>query len=99
MHAWFSAIVHRIRKPAAAIDWILRTQQWRIYIQKFPARTPPQQDQILSFLHMFSPKSACVGGWRPLQRGLAPPKREILDPPLLSDIKLELCDVISLGMD
>ena len=28
---------------------------------------PPKQDQILSFLHMFSPKSACVGGWRPLQ--------------------------------
>ena len=27
----------------------------------------PQQDQILSFLHMFSLKSACVGGWRPLQ--------------------------------
>ena len=36
-------------------------------------RAPPQQDQILSFLHMFSPKSACVGGWRPLQRGLVPP--------------------------
>ena len=44
---------------------------------------PPQQDQILSFLHMFSPKSACVGGWHPLQQGLAPPQWEILDPPLL----------------
>ena len=55
---------------------------WRIYIQKFPAPLP-QQDQILLFLHMFSPKSACVRGapsnegWRP-----PPPKREILDPPL-----------------
>ena len=59
------------------------TCQWRIYIQKFPAcAPPPQQDQILSFLHMFSPKSACVRGWCPLQRGLAPPQREILDPPL-----------------
>ena len=29
-------------------------QQWRIYIQRFPARAPLQQDQILSFLHMFS---------------------------------------------
>ena len=28
---------------------------------------PPQQDQILLFLHMFSPKSACVGCWLPLQ--------------------------------
>ena len=50
---------------------------------------PPQQDQILSFLHMFSLKSTCVGGWRPLQLGLAPPppppppQREILDPPLV----------------
>ena len=40
---------------------------------KVSGMRPPQQDQILSFLHMFSPKSACVGGWRPLQRGLAPP--------------------------
>ena len=43
---------------------------------------PPQQDQILLFLHMFSPKSACVGGWHPLQQGLAPPQWEILDLPL-----------------
>ena len=55
--------------------------QWRIYIQKFLVR-PPQQDQILSFLHVFSPKSTCVGGWCPLQRRFAPPQREILDPPL-----------------
>ena len=40
---------------------------------KVSGTRPPQQDQILSFLHMFSPKSACVGGWRPHQRGLAPP--------------------------
>ena len=45
-------------------------------------RPPPPQDQILSFLHMFSPKSTCVGGWCPLQR-------EILDPPL-PDIKLKM---------
>ena len=43
---------------------------------------PPQQDQILLFLHMFSPKSTCVGGWHPFQQGLAPPQWEILDPPL-----------------
>ena len=47
----------------------------------------PQQDQNLSFLHVFLPKSAHVGGWRPLQRGLAPHKREILDPPLISTAK------------
>ena len=47
--------------------------QWRIYIQKFLAHSPPQQDQILSFLHMFSPKSTCVGGWCTLQWGLTPP--------------------------
>ena len=41
--------------------------QWRIYIHKFPVCAPPQQDQILSFLPMFSPKSACVRGWCPLQ--------------------------------
>ena len=34
---------------------------------------PPQQDQILSFLHVFLLKSSRVGGWRPLQWGLAPP--------------------------
>ena len=34
---------------------------------KVPGVRPPQQDQILSFLHMFSPKSTCVRGWRPLQ--------------------------------
>ena len=33
---------------------------------------PPQQDQFLSFLHMFSPKSVCIGGWHPPNR-LAPP--------------------------
>ena len=65
---------------------ILLPFQWRIYIQKFPAR-PSQQDQILSFLHMFSPKSACVGGWHPLQQGLVPPQWEILDPPLHLEIR------------
>ena len=56
--------------------------QWWIYIQKFLAcAPPPQQDQILSFLHMFSPKITCVGGWRPLQRGLAPPPPPPPPPP------------------
>ena len=61
------------------------------------APPPPQQDQILSFLHMFSPISACFRGWRPLQRGLAPPQREILKPPLMSIqykfIKLRKCNM------
>ena len=43
-----------------------KKMQWQIYIQKFLACTP-QQDQIISFLHMFLPKSAHVGGWHPLQ--------------------------------
>ena len=37
----------------------------------------PQQDPILSFSHVFLPKSAPVGGQRP-------PQREILDPKGLS---------------
>ena len=48
-----------------------------------PRRAPPQQDPILSFLHMFSPKSVRVGGRRPPQRVGASPQREILDPPLM----------------
>ena len=64
-------------------DSITRSSGGSTY-KSFRRASPPQQDQILSFLHMFSPKSACVGGWRPLQRGLAPPQREILDPPLRS---------------
>ena len=40
-----------------------------------PAHAPPQQDPILSFSHMFLPKSTHVGG-------RCPPPREILDPPL-----------------
>ena len=35
-----------------------KDKQWRIYIQKFPAR-PPQQDQILSLLHVFAKKCPC----------------------------------------
>ena len=70
--------------PQILVNNLMISIQWRIYIQKFLARAPPppQQDQILSYLHMFSPKSACVRGWCPLQRGLAPPQREVLDPPL-----------------
>ena len=33
---------------------------------------PPQQDQFLSFSHMFSLKSVRIGGWHP-QRVGAPP--------------------------
>ena len=44
---------------------------------------PPQQDQFLSFSHMFLLKSVCIGGWCP-PNGSAPPQREILDPPLHS---------------
>ena len=55
---------------------------------------PPKQDQILLFLHMFSPKSTCVGGWCPLQRGLAPPQQEILDPPLVA-LSYQKCILIS----
>ena len=40
-------------------------------------RRPPQQDQFLSFSHMFLLKSVRIGGWPP------PPQREILDPPLV----------------
>ena len=29
------------------------------------ARATPQQDQFLLFLHTFSLKSVCVGGWHP----------------------------------
>ena len=45
-------------------------------------RAPPQQDQFLSFSHMFLLKSVCVRGWCP-PNGSAPPQREILDPPLV----------------
>ena len=44
---------------------------------------PPQQDQFLSFLHTFLPKSVRIGGWHP-----PPPQREILDPPLTTIAKL-----------
>ena len=53
------------------------------------ASAPSQQDPILLFSHMFSPKSVGVGGWRP-QRVGPPPQREILDSPLHADyISLE----------
>ena len=43
----------------------------------------PQRDPVISFLHMFSPKSARVGGRRPSpSNGSAPPQPEILDLPL-----------------
>ena len=44
--------------------------------------TPPQQDQILLFLHMFSLKSACVEVGAPPMR-VGTPQWEILDLPLL----------------
>ena len=48
-----------------------------------PPPPPPQQDQFLSFLHTFLPKSVRIGGWRP-PTGRRPPQREILDPPLIT---------------
>ena len=46
------------------------------------APPPPTGPNSFVFTYVFT-KSACVGGWCPLQRGLASPKREILDPPLI----------------
>ena len=34
---------------------------------------PPQQDQFLSFSHMFLPKSVCIGGWHPPMGQHPPP--------------------------
>ena len=41
----------------------------------------PQWKPILSFLHTFPPKSACIRGRHP-SMGEYPPQREILDPQL-----------------
>ena len=49
---------------------------------KFPAPPPPTNRTKFFRFYMFSLKSACVGGWHPL-RGLVPPQREILEPPLI----------------
>ena len=46
-----------------------------------PRHVPPQQDQFLSFSHMFSPKSVRIRGWHP-PNGSVPPQQKILDPPL-----------------
>ena len=52
-----------------------RLYHWRIQGGGAAAPPPPpQQDQFLSFLHVFTEK--CT------RRRLAPPQREILDPPL-----------------
>ena len=48
---------------------------------------PPQQDPILSFSHVFPPKSGCIGGQVSTPpNGLAPPQWEILDPQLEANI-------------
>ena len=52
---------------------------WRI--QGAPPACAPPTDPILSFSHMFSPKSVRVGGRRPPPNRSAPPNK-ILDPPL-----------------
>ena len=49
---------------------------------------PPQQHPILSFLHMFLPKSTHIGGWHPPNNSV-PPQWEILDPPLFVEHKLQ----------
>ena len=52
--------------------------QWWIYIQKFPARAPPPTGpNSFVFTYVFNKKRLC--------RRLAPPQREILDPPLIYD--------------
>ena len=48
---------------------------------------PPQQDPILSFSHMFLPKSTHIGGRHP-PTARRPPQREILDPPLITQMTL-----------
>ena len=44
-------------------------------------RPSPNRTKFFCFYICFHRKH-CVGGWCPLQRGLAPPQQEILDPPL-----------------
>ena len=51
-------------------------------------RAPPLSVQILLFFHTNFPQRCHVGPWSPL-RGLRPPLREILDPPL---INAQLCE-------
>ena len=55
---------------------------WRI--QGAPPECAPQQDPILSFLHMILPKSSHVGGWCP-SNSSAPRQWEILDPSLCTN--------------
>ena len=61
-------------------------KHWRIQGAP-PARAPPQQDPILSFLHMFLPKSTHVGGRRPPQRLGAPPTGNPGSATVLSNIE------------
>ena len=58
----------------------LYNTHWRI--QGAPPAPPPQQDQFLSFSHMFLPKSIHIGGRRPPPQLVGAPQWEILDPPL-----------------
>ena len=47
-----------------------------------PISPPPERDPILSYLHLFLPKSAHIGGRRPTN-GSEPYQWEILDPQLV----------------
>ena len=54
---------------------------------------PPQQDQILSFLHIFTKKRLCQRLAPPPMRVGTPPQWEILDPPLYTTKIVNLSNV------
>ena len=63
----------RVKSLVSKYWYRLSPDHW--WIQGGPRRRapPPQQDQFLSFSHMFSPKSVRIRGWHPLQWFVAPP--------------------------
>ena len=59
--------------------------QWWIYIQKFLAHAPPQQDKILSFLHVFTEKHLCQRLASPPMRVGAPPTGNPASAPVMDE--------------
>ena len=64
--------------PEIPIDRMLKsralgTDHWQIQGERHRHAPSPQQDPILSFLHMFLPKSTCVGDQCPPPNRPAPP--------------------------